>query len=59
MRARFIVRRHPNIEIALQLIDGPVEFFAERHAIELIEYGAMETLADPVGLRAPGLGAGV
>ena len=56
MRARFVVRRHPNIEIILQLVDGSI---AERHAIELVEHGSMEPLADPVGLRAVGLGPGM
>src|SRR4029077_7738440 len=56
MRARFVVRRHPSIEIILQLVDGSIDFLAERHAIELIETGSMEALADSVGLRALGLG---
>ena len=59
MRTRFIVLLHPNIEIALQLADGPIDFLAERHAIELIEHGSMEAFADSIGLRALGLGAGV
>ena len=41
MRTRFVVRHHPTTEIALQLVDGAVEFLAERHAIKLIEHGAM------------------
>ena len=59
MRARFVVRRHPNIEIILQLVDGSIDFLAERHAIELVEHGSMEPLADSVGLRALGLGPGM
>src|SRR6478752_1150655 len=55
MRARFVVRRHPNVEIILQLVDGSIDFLAERHAIELVEHGSMEPLADSVGLRALGL----
>src|SRR6478752_3891012 len=56
MRARFVVRRHPNIEIILQLVDGSIDLLAERHTVELIEHGSMEALADSVGLRALGLG---
>ena len=59
MRTRFVVLLHPNIEIGLQLVDGPINFLAERHAIELVEYGSMEALADSIGLWALGLGAGV
>jgi len=57
MRARFVVRLHPGIEIPLQLVDGAVDFLAERDAIELVEHGAMEAFADSIGLRV--LGAGV
>ena len=59
MRARFVVRRQPGIEVGLQLVDRPIDLLAERHPIELVEHGAMEALADAVGLRALGLGAGV
>ena len=38
MRARFVVRRHPNIEIILQLVDGSIDLLAERHTVELIEH---------------------
>ena len=40
----------------LQSVDGAIDFLAKRHAIELIEHGSMEALADSVGLRALGLG---
>ncbi len=50
MRPRFVVLRDPDIEIALQVVNGPVDFLAERHAIKLIEYGSMEAFADSVGL---------
>ena len=56
MRTRFVVLLHSGIEIALQLVDGAINFLAERHAIELIEHGAMEAFADSVGLRTLGLG---
>jgi hypothetical protein len=59
MRTRFVVDRHPSIEIALQLVDGSIDFLAKRHAIELVEHGSMEPLADSVRLRALGLGPGV
>ena len=36
-----------------------VDLFAERDPIELIQDGAMEALADTIGLRALGLGAAV
>ena len=50
MRALFIVLLHPNIEITLQLVDGPVDFLAKRHAIELVEHGSMEAFALVCGL---------
>jgi hypothetical protein len=59
MGTRFVVRRHPNIEIILQLVDGSVDLLAERHAIELVEHGSMEPLADSIRLRALGLGPGM
>ena len=59
MGAYFIVLDKPEIEIGLQLSDRPIELLAERHAVELVEQGLVEALADAVGLRAPGLGAGV
>jgi hypothetical protein len=59
MGAPFIVLGDPGIEVGLQLVDRPVDFFAERQPVELVEHGAMEALADAVGLRALGLGAGM
>ena len=49
----------PGIEIGVQLLNPPVDLFAERDAVELVEQGAMEALADSVGLRAFSLGPGV
>src|SRR5262249_31106384 len=40
-----IVFGDPNIEVGLQLINGAVDLFAERHAVELIQVSAMEALA--------------
>ena len=37
-----------SIEIGLQLLDGPIDLFAECHPVELVEQGAMEALADAV-----------
>jgi hypothetical protein len=59
VRSVVIVCADPGIEIGLEILDGPVDLLAERHAIELIEHGAMEALADAVGLRAFGFGPGV
>src|SRR6516164_392628 len=38
---------------------SPGSLLAESHPVELIQHGAMEALADAVGLRALGLGAAV
>src|SRR4029079_11957420 len=59
MGPALIVFDQPGIEVGLQLVDGPIDLLAERHPVELVEHGAMEALADTVGLRALGLGAGV
>ena len=59
MRSSLIVFDDPSVEIGLQLVDGSIDFLAERHPVELVEHGAMEALADAVGLRALGLGAAV
>ena len=50
-----IVLDQPGIEISLQLVDAVVDLLAERDAIELIQYSAMEALTDSIGLRALGL----
>ena len=57
MWARLIVLAHPSIEIDLQLVDRMMHLFAERDTVKLIEHGLVEALADPVRLRALGLGA--
>src|SRR4029434_3188243 len=59
MRPELIVFGNPGIEVGLQLVDRSVNLLSECQAIELVEYGAMKALADAVGLRALGLGAGV
>jgi hypothetical protein len=59
MGPSFIVFGDPGIEVGLQLVDCVVDLLAERHPVELVEHGAVEALADAVGLRAFGLGAAV
>jgi hypothetical protein len=48
MGAHLIVLDKPEIEIGLQLGDRPVEPPAERHAVELVEQGLVEALANAV-----------
>src|SRR5262245_27074992 len=36
-----------------------MHLFAERHTVKFIEHGLVEALADPIGLRAFGLDAGM
>ena len=55
MRARLIVFANPNIEIGLQVVNRAIDFFAERHPVELVECSLVEALADAVGLWALGL----
>jgi hypothetical protein len=50
---------HPLVEVSLQVLDGAVELLAERDAVERVEQGLVEPLADAVGLRALSLGARV
>ena len=57
MWARLIVLRQPAIEVGLQLGDRPVQGFAERHAIELVEHRFVEPLANTICLRALRFGA--
>ena len=57
MGAVVVVFGDPSIKVGLQLFDGVIDLFTERHPIELIQDGAMEALADSIGLRALGLGA--
>src|SRR3954470_18696475 len=59
MWPRLIVLADPQIEIGLQLVDRTIHLLAECDTIELIQHGLVEALADAVGLRALGLGAGV
>ena len=59
MGALLVICLHPRFEIGLQLLQRPIYFLPERDAIELIQYGFVEALADPVGLGTPGLCARV
>src|SRR5262245_35168031 len=59
MGSRLIVFDHPCVEVALQLADCLVKLLAEGDAIELVEHGLVEALANSIGLRALGLGSGV
>src|SRR5437763_6029069 len=59
MGPALVVVDEPGIEIGLQLVDRAIDLLAERHPIEFVEHGAMEALADAIGLRALGLGAAV
>src|SRR6266700_1593522 len=53
---RLIVFANPQIKIGLELVDRTIHLFAESDAVELVEHGLVEALADAVGLRALGLG---
>src|SRR5215467_8625766 len=45
-----VVSGDPRIKVGLQLVDRAIDLFAERHPVELIQDGAMETLANTVCL---------
>ena len=47
------------VAVGLQLVDRVVDLLAEGDAVEFIEDGAMEALANAIGLWALGLGAAV
>src|ERR1700757_4560547 len=57
MGALLIVFDEPDVEIGLQFVDRRIDLLAERNPVELVEDGAMEALANAIGLRAFGLGA--
>src|SRR5437868_14574006 len=54
-----VVFGNPGIQVSLQLVERAIDLLAEHYPVELVKDGAMEALADAVGLRALGLGAGV
>jgi hypothetical protein len=49
----------PDVQISLQRFDRAVDLLAKGNAVELVEHRAVEALANAIGLRALGLGAGV
>ena len=59
MRARLVVLGDPGIKVGLELVDVAVELLAEDDAVELVEQSLVETLNDPIRLRAIGLGPAV
>ena len=54
-----VVFGDPSIKVGLQLVDRAVDLFTERHPVKLIQDGAMEALANSIGLRAFGFGSAV
>ena len=59
MGSLLVVVDEPQVEIGLQLLDRLVDLLAEGDPVEFVEDGAMEALANAIGLRAFGLGAAV
>jgi hypothetical protein len=56
MRVCPIVLGEPFIQIRLQFLQAGVELFAKCRGVTLFLNRAMETFADAIGLRVPGLG---
>ena len=59
MWSPLVVVDEPDVEVGLQLLNRLVDLLAEGDPVELVEDGAMEALANTIGLRAFGLGAAV
>jgi len=57
MRPLLVVFLDPRIKISLQLLQCPIDFFPEGHAIELVQHRLVEPFADPIGLGMPRLRA--
>src|SRR6516165_8210877 len=55
VRAPLVVVDEPGVEVALQLVARAVDLLTEGNPVELVEDGAMEALANAIGLRALGL----
>jgi hypothetical protein len=51
MRSALVLVDEPGVEVALQLVDRLVDLLAEGDPVELIQDGAMEALANAIGLR--------
>ncbi len=58
MGALGVVVVNPGVQVGLKLIDRSVDFAAEGALVELLQDRLVETLADTVGLRVPGLRLG-
>ena len=56
MGADLVVLAEPFVQVGLQLGDRPVELLAKGNAVELVQHGLVEALADTIRLRALGLG---
>src|SRR5512144_2804683 len=54
--ADLVVLAEPFVQVGLQLGDRPVELLAKSNAVELVQHGLVEALADSIRLRALGLG---
>ena len=52
MRAPVIILLHPFVKSSLQFLNAAVDPLAKGDAVELIQQGFVETLADAIGLRA-------
>lgn len=52
MGTLLVVFRQPYIQIGLQLLHRVLELFPEGDVVELVLVGAMEPLADAIGLWA-------
>lgn len=52
MSTLFIILLHPFVKISLQFLNATVDLLAKGDAVELIQQGFVETLADAIGLRA-------
>ena len=59
MGAFIVVELKPLIKILLQLVNGPVEVFAESDLIKLLQDRLVEALTDAICLRMPRLCSGV
>src|ERR1700746_637728 len=58
VRSLLVVLEEPGVKVGLQLVDRLVDLLAEGDPVEFVEDGAMEALANTIGLRAFGLGCG-
>jgi hypothetical protein len=54
-----VVPLHPYVNVGLKFLQRVIQLTAKRARVELVLNGLMETLANPVRLRTPGLRPGV